>query len=181
MEFIQTAIKEVLLIKPKVFSDSRGFFLESYKKSVFKSNGINDEFAQDNHSRSSYGVLRGLHYQLFPLSQGKLVRCIRGKIFDVAVDIRPGSPTFGKWVGYELSHENFNMLYIPSGFAHGFLTLSEVAEVLYKSTNEYSPSHERGILYNDPAIGIDWPKIEGELIISSKDQEQPILAEADLS
>jgi dTDP-4-dehydrorhamnose 3,5-epimerase (EC 5.1.3.13) len=127
-EFIKTDIKEVILIKPKVFEDERGFFLESYKKSEFEENGITDVFIQDNHSKSVKGVLRGLHYQKEPAAQGKLVRCIKGKIFDVAVDIRKNSPTYGRWVGYELSEENKLMLFIPKGFAHGFLTLSEEAE-----------------------------------------------------
>ena len=137
-------------------------------------NGISDEFVQDNHSRSSYGVLRGLHYQLEPRAQSKLVRCIRGRIFDVAVDIRVGSPTYGKWFGCELSEENRQMLYIPAGFAHGFLTLSDVAELLYKTSDEYSVAHDRGMLYNDPQIGIIWPDVSGELTLSEKDKNQPL-------
>jgi dTDP-4-dehydrorhamnose 3,5-epimerase len=176
MEFIHTALSGVILIKPRVFLDERGFFLESYKKSEFLSNGIKEDFVQDNHSRSSYGVLRGLHYQLDPYGQGKLVRCSYGSVFDVAVDIRKDSPTFGKWVGYELSAENKAMLYIPVGFAHGFLTLSQDAELLYKTTNEYSAMHDRGIKYNDPNIGITWPKLDIDFILSNKDQNQPLLS-----
>ncbi len=178
MQFIKSAIPEVILIKPKVWGDERGFFLESYKKSLFVANGIPEEFIQDNHSESSFGVLRGLHYQLNPCAQGKLVRCCRGKIFDVAVDIRRNSPTFGTWVGYELSQENKQMLYIPAGFAHGFVTLSDKAELLYKTTGEYSAAHDRGILWNDPAIGIDWQGIT-EPILSAKDQSQPLLKDAE--
>ena len=175
MEFIQSAIPEVMLIKPKIHGDARGFFLESYKKSLFMANGINVDFIQDNHSKSSQGVLRGLHYQLAPVAQAKLLRCVSGRVFDVAVDIRKNSPTFGNWVGFELSEENKQMLYIPAGFAHGFLTLSTVAELLYKTTNEYSPSHDRGLLFNDPAIGIKWPDCGASLLLSDKDRVQPLL------
>lgn len=175
MEFIRTLLPEVILIKPTVYGDSRGFFMESYKKSEFIANGIKDEFVQDNHSKSSRGVLRGLHYQLNPKAQAKLVRCALGCIFDVAVDIRVGSPNYGKWVGYELSSENKMMLYIPAGFAHGFLTLSDTAELLYKTSGEYSPVHDRGVLFNDLAIGINWPEINADLILSEKDQMQPLL------
>lgn len=180
MEFIPTTIQDLVLIKPKINGDSRGFFLESYKKSVFSANGINEEFVQDNHSKSSYGVLRGLHYQLNPRAQGKLLRCISGKIFDVAVDIRHGSPTFGHWEGFELSAENKQMLYVPVGFAHGFLTLSETAELFYKTTNEYSYEHDRGIVYNDPEIDITWPTIATGLLLSEKDQKQPLLKNAEI-
>lgn len=181
MEFVKTAISGVILIKPCINGDDRGFFLESYKKSLFYANGIDVEFVQDNHSKSAYGVLRGLHYQLNPKAQGKLVRCVFGSIFDVAVDIRRGSPTFGKWVGYELSASNKQMLYIPAGFAHGFLTLADGAELLYKTTDEYSLSHDRGIAYDDPTIGISWPKIDGEFILSNKDQNQPTLQDAEIN
>ncbi len=180
MEFIKTELPEVILIKPRVLGDARGFFVESYKKSKFYEHGIKEEFIQDNHSSSIYGVLRGLHYQLEPKAQGKLVRCVNGVVFDVAVDVRESSPTFGKWVGYELSAENKHMLYIPSGFAHGFMTLSDVAELLYKTTNEYSPTHDRGILYNDPVIGIKWPQISGEITLSDKDKLQPLLKDAEV-
>ena len=181
MEFIKTALPEVILIKPKVIGDDRGFFMENYKKSLFYANGIDVEFVQDNHSCSSHGVLRGLHYQMNPKAQGKLIRCIRGNIFDVAVDIRRDSTNFGRWVGIELSSYNKQMLYIPSGFAHGFLTLSETAELAYKTTAEYSTTHDRGILYNDPVIGIDWPKIDEDYILSAKDVRQPLLVNAELN
>ena len=180
-EFIETEIPEVILVKPKVFTDTRGFFMETYKKSDFKKVGIDTDFVQDNHSKSVKGVLRGLHYQLEPRAQGKLVRCIRGKIFDVAVDIRKGSPTFGKWVGVELSEENKLMLWIPKGFAHGFLTLSDEAEIVYKvSGSEYSPEHDRCIRWNDPDINIKWP-LNGEPILSEKDRLAPTLREAELN
>lgn len=155
--FEPTDIPDVVLITPKVFEDERGFFLESYKRSEFITAGITEDFVQDNHSFSKKNVIRGLHYQKHPKAQGKLVRAIAGLIFDVAVDIRKDSPTFGKWVGAELSTENRKMLYIPSGFAHGFAVLSDAAEVAYKATSEYSAEHEGGIAWNDPGIGIDWP------------------------
>jgi dTDP-4-dehydrorhamnose 3,5-epimerase len=182
-EFIKTEIPDVILIKPKVFSDERGFFMESYKKSEFEKAGIDTDFVQDNHSKSVKGVLRGLHYQKEPAAQGKLVRCIKGKIFDVAVDIRKKSPTFGKWVGYELSEENKFMLWIPKGFAHGFLTLSKEAEIIYKvSGSEYSPEHDRGIIWNDKTINIKWPveNIEN-IILSEKDKNLPTLENADIN
>jgi dTDP-4-dehydrorhamnose 3,5-epimerase len=180
MEFIPSSIPEVVLIKPQVFGDSRGFFMESYKKNLFEKNGITANFIQDNHSMSSRGVLRGLHYQLTPKAQGKLVRCVRGSVFDVAVDIRVNSPTFGKWVGYELSSENKQMLWIPEGFAHGFVTLEDNTEFLYKTTNEYAPEFDRGIQYNDPSIGIKWPDI-GQLALSDKDKKQPTLKDAEIN
>ena len=180
MEFIPSSIPEVILIKPQVFGDSRGFFIESYKKTLFEKNGITANFIQDNHSMSSKGVLRGLHYQLDPKSQGKLVRCVSGAVFDVAVDIRRNSPTFGKWVGYELSADNKYMLWIPEGFAHGFVTLKDNTEFLYKTTNEYAPEFDRGIKYNDPSIGINWPDI-GELSLSDKDKKQPTLSDAEIN
>lgn len=166
-----------------VFKDNRGFFMETYKKSNFEKVGINTDFVQDNHSKSIKGVLRGLHYQNEPFAQGKLVRCIRGKIFDVAVDIRKGSPTFGKWIGYELSEENKLMLWIPKGFAHGFLTLSEEAEVIYKvSGEEYSPQYDAGIIWNDPDIGIKWPLDNiDEVLLSDKDKNLPNLKNADIN
>ena len=180
MEFIKTAIPEVILIKPKVFGDERGFFIESYRKSLFQAHGITAEFIQDNHSKSLKGVLRGLHYQLDPKAQGKLVRCTRGAVYDVAVDIRRGSPTFGHWVGYELSAENKSMLWIPAGFAHGFMTLAEDTEFVYKTTAEYAPDCDRGIIYNDPAIGITWPAVANP-IISAKDLQQPLLQDAEIN
>ncbi len=182
-KFVKTKIPDVILIKPKIFQDERGFFLETYKKSDFEKAGIKAEFVQDNHSKSVKGVLRGLHFQKKPFAQGKLVRCIKGKIFDVAVDIRKGSPTFGKWVGYEISEENKYILWIPEGFAHGFLTLSDEAEVIYKvSGGEYSPQHDAGIIWNDPDINIKWPLEQiDEIILSEKDKKLPFLKEIDTS
>lgn len=173
-EFKKYNISDVKLIIPKVFNDERGFFLESYKKSDFVNNGIKDEFNQDNHSKSTKGVLRGLHYQAAPKGQAKIVRCIRGAIFDVAVDIRKNSPTFGKWIGEKLTEENKHMLYIPEGFAHGFIVLSDEAELNYKASNEYSKEHDRGILWNDPDININWG-IDYIPLISEKDRNQPRL------
>ena len=177
--FKKQKIEDVILIEPKIFRDVRGFFMETYKFSEFVKNGINVKFVQDNHSLSTKYVLRGLHYQLPPFAQGKLVRCIRGAIFDVAVDIRKSSPYFGKWVGEILSSENKKMLYIPPGFAHGFLTLSDVAEIHYKMTEEYAPDYERGIIFNDPDIKIIWPFEElSEIIVSDKDAKNPTLKNA---
>ncbi|RLA85081.1 MAG: dTDP-4-dehydrorhamnose 3,5-epimerase [Deltaproteobacteria bacterium] len=175
--FRRLEIPEVVLIEPVVFSDERGFFMEVYKYSEFSAFGITERFLQDNHSRSVKGVLRGLHYQNPPRAQGKLVRVLQGEIFDVAVDIRRGSPTYGKWVGVRLSSENRFMLYIPPGFAHGFCVLSDYAEVHYKVTDEYSPEHEAGIIWNDPEIGIDWP-VESP-ILSERDSRWPRLSEAE--
>lgn len=172
--FERTRIEDVILVEPKVFGDNRGFFVETYKKSEFEQNGITDNFIQDNHSKSTKGVLRGLHYQLNPKAQAKLVRCTQGKIFDVAVDIRKDSKTFGQWVGVELSEENKKMLYIPKGFAHGFTVLSEEAELLYKTSDEYCKELDRGIRWNDPDININWG-IDFEPLISEKDTLQPFL------
>lgn len=180
MEFIKTEISDVILIQPKVFGDERGFFLESYKKSTFIQNGIDYDFIQDNHSMSAKGVLRGLHYQLNPKAQGKLVRCVSGSVFDVAVDIRKGSPTYGKWVGYELSVRNKQMLWVPPGFAHGFVTLEDNTQFLYKTTNDYAPEYDRGVRYDDPEVGIVWP-VAGEFILSAKDQQQPLLKDAEIN
>ena len=155
-EFEKQKIEDVILVKPKVFGDNRGFFMESYKKSDFYDNGIAVEFNQDNHSKSVKGVLRGLHFQT-KNSQGKLVRVIKGEVFDVGVDLRPGSPTFGKWAGAVLSSENKKQLYIPEEFAHGFLVMSEEAEFVYKCTNFYDPKSEAGIIWNDKDIAIEWP------------------------
>lgn len=174
--FKRLEIPEVVLIEPEVFSDERGFFMETYKHSEFFAFGIRAHFVQDNHSRSIRGVLRGLHYQNPPMAQGKMVRVMLGEIFDVAVDIRKGSPTYGKWVGMRLSAENRRMLYIPEGFAHGFCVLSDVAEVIYKVTEEYSQEHESGICWNDPDIGINWP-IEKPLL-SARDAVLPPLRKA---
>ena len=167
-----TAIPDVLILEPKVFGDARGFFFESYSEQDFQqATGLDVKFVQDNHSRSSKGVLRGLHYQLPPHAQGKLVRCVRGAVFDVAVDIRKSSPTFGKWVGVELSEENHKQLWIPPGFAHGFLTLTDAAEFLYKTTDYYALQFERSILWNDPDIGIQWPHDEIAFMLSEKDSD----------
>ncbi|MBO6088410.1 dTDP-4-dehydrorhamnose 3,5-epimerase [bacterium] len=175
-EFERQKIKDVILVKPKVFGDNRGFFMESYKKSDFMANGIDVEFNQDNHSKSAKHVLRGLHYQKAPYGQAKLVRCSKGRIFDVAVDIRPSSKTFGQYVKVELSEENKNMLFIPEGFAHGFVVLSDEAELLYKASGEYAPQADSGVLWNDPDINIDW-EIDFEPILSEKDKIQPRLKE----
>lgn len=170
-EFEPQKIKDVILVKPKVFGDSRGFFMESYKKSDFYANGIDVEFNQDNHSKSSKGVLRGLHYQAAPYGQAKLVRCVKGRIYDVAVDIRPSSPTFGEYVKVELSGDNKQMLYIPVGFAHGFVALTDEVEILYKASGEYAPQADRGVLWNDKDINIDW-EIDFEPLLSDKDKVQ---------
>lgn len=175
MNVIKTAIPDVLIFEPKVFGDERGFFFESFNHRLFEEAvGYPVTFVQDNHSKSSKGVLRGLHYQLPPHAQGKLVRCVAGEVFDVAVDIRKSSPTFGQWVGVHLSGENKRQLWIPEGFAHGFLTLSESAEFLYKTTNYYSVANDRGIFWNDENLSINWP-IDGLcLVLSDKDSQQPI-------
>ena len=175
-EFVRQKIKDVILVKPKVFGDNRGFFMESYKKSEFLKNGITVEFNQDNHSKSAKNVLRGLHYQKEPYGQAKLVRCSRGRIFDVAVDIRPNSETFGQYVKVELSEDNKNMLYIPTGFAHGFVALTDEVEILYKASGEYNPDADSGVLWCDEDINIDWG-IDFEPILSEKDKCQPRLRE----
>ena len=175
-EFEKQNIEDVILVKPKVFGDNRGFFMESYKKSEFAANGITVEFNQDNHSKSTAHVLRGLHFQKQPYGQAKLVRCIRGRIYDVAVDIRPYSETFGKYVKVELSEENKHMLFIPDGFAHGFVVLSDVAELMYKASGEYAPQADCGIIWNDETINIDWG-IDFEPILSEKDTKQKTLKE----
>lgn len=177
-DFIPQKIEQVILVKPEIYRDRRGFFMETFKTSEFRAAGIKAEFVQDNQSHSVKGVLRGLHYQLPPAAQAKLVRCLAGKIFDVAVDIRKKSTTFGQWVGAELSAETGEMLFIPEGFAHGFLTLSETADVLYKVSGNYSPQHERGIIWNDPHIGINWP--ERDVLLSEKDKVHPGLKDAEV-
>ena len=179
MRFIQTDIPDIILIEPHVLSDTRGFFLESYQAKQFAKAGITASFVQDNHSSSEQGVLRGLHYQI-QQAQGKLVRVIYGDIYDVVVDLRRSSPTFGQWVGVHLSAENKYQLWIPPGFAHGFYVLSEHAEVLYKATDYYAPEWERMLLWNDPELGIKWPLIE-ELspILSEKDAHGTLLADAE--
>jgi len=178
MNVVKTRIPDVLLLEPKVFGDDRGFFFESYNKNVLAGLGLNRDFVQDNHSRSSRGVLRGLHYQL-QHTQGKLIRVIAGAIWDVAVDIRRGSPTFGQWVGEELSAANKRLLWVPEGFAHGFIVLSDFAEVLYKASDFYSPAHERALLWNDPDLNITWP-LDGEPILSAKDKAALSLRDAPL-
>ncbi|MEH8188015.1 dTDP-4-dehydrorhamnose 3,5-epimerase, partial [Aeromonas allosaccharophila] len=167
---IKTAIPDVLIFEPKVFGDERGFFFESFNHKLFEEAvGYPVTFVQDNHSKSSKGVLRGLHYQLPPHAQGKLVRCVAGEVFDVAVDIRKNSPTFGQWVGVHLSGENKRQLWIPEGFAHGFVTLTDTAEFLYKTTSYYEPSAERSILWNDVRLAIAWPITSLGPLLSSKD------------
>ena len=177
-EFKKLHIPDLVVIDPKVFYDERGFFLETYKHSEFKNAGINPEFVQDNRAKSDQGVLRGLHYQLPPREQGKLVRVVKGKVWDVAVDIRKSSPTFLQWAGIELSEENFRSLYIPPGFAHGYVTLADDTIFSYKCTDEYSPEHERGIIWDDPEIGIDWP--HHRPLVSERDQGLASLKDADL-
>ncbi|HDR2519503.1 TPA: dTDP-4-dehydrorhamnose 3,5-epimerase [Enterobacter ludwigii] len=170
MNVIKTDIPDVLIFEPKVFGDDRGFFFESFSQKIFEEAvGRKVEFVQDNHSKSCKGVLRGLHYQLEPYAQGKLVRCVAGEVFDVAVDIRKSSPTFGKWVGVNLSAENKRQLWIPEGFAHGFLVISDMAEFVYKTTNYYHPESDRGLLWNDETLSINWP-IEECPILSEKDK-----------
>ena len=178
MKTAPLAIPDVILLEPKVFGDDRGFFFESFNQAKFEAAiGRQVAFVQDNHSRSMKGVLRGLHYQLPPKAQGKLVRVVEGEVFDVAVDIRKSSPTFGQWVGEILSAGNKKQLWLPEGFAHGFVTLSGTAEVLYKTTDYYAPEFERCIAWNDPVIGIKWP-IDGHPVLSEKDQQAKPLAEA---
>lgn len=170
MQVTPTAIPDALILEPKVFGDARGFFLESFNQRAFnEATGLNEVFVQDNHSRSAQGVLRGLHFQV-QQPQGKLVRVVRGAVFDVAVDIRPGSPTRGQWVGVELSEDNHRQLWVPAGLAHGFLVVSESADFLYKTTDYYAPQHERCIAWNDPDIGIAWPDIGVAPKLSAKDQ-----------
>lgn len=179
MRVIDTAIPEVKLIEPKVFGDERGFFMETWNTEVFRQAGLDLRFVQDNHSRSGKGVLRGLHYQLRQ-AQGKLVRVTAGAVFDVAVDLRRSSPTFGQWVGYELSAANKRMLWVPEGFAHGFLTLEDNTDFLYKCTQLYAAQHERSIRWDDPEIGIDWPLAGITPQLSAKDQAAVRLADAEV-
>ena len=176
MDVIPTALDGVLLLKPRVFADERGFFLETYNARTFREAGLPESFVQDNHSRSRRDVLRGLHYQE-PNAQGKLVRCVRGAIWDVAVDIRRGSPSFGKWIGVDLTEENRSMLWVPPGFAHGFCGLSDESDVIYKCTALYDAASDRSIAWNDPDIGIQWP-LEGPLL-SPKDAAAPRLKDAE--
>ncbi len=178
MKLVETTISDLLVVEPKVFEDARGFFFESYNQKVFDQLGISARFVQDNHSRSGRGILRGLHYQI-ENAQGKLVRAIAGEIFDVAVDLRKSSPTLGRWYGLRLSAADKRQIYVPPGFAHGFLVLSEYAEVLYKTTDFYAPDHERCIIWNDPTLNIEWP-LEGDPLISPKDAMGVPFTKADL-
>lgn len=179
MHLVKTSIYEILILEPTVYGDDRGFFFESFNSARFyELTGINKNFVQDNHSKSAKNVLRGLHYQINQ-PQGKLVRVVSGEVFDVSVDIRKNSPTFGKWVGIYLSADNKKQIWIPEGFAHGFLVLSDTAEFLYKTTDYYAPEHERNIVWNDPEIGIEWPLRE-EPVVSAKDKSASLLADAEL-
>lgn len=179
MKVIKTEIPDLLILEPKVFGDERGFFMESFNARTFHQlTGVEAEFVQDNHSRSEKNVLRGLHYQV-QQPQGKLVRVVRGAVFDVAVDIRKSSPTFGKWLGVVLTEDKHSQLWIPPGFAHGFVVLSDIADFLYKTTDYYAPEHERCIRWNDPAIGIEWP-MEGVPQLSAKDKKGLLLQQAEV-
>lgn len=179
MKIIETSIPDVLIIEPKVFGDERGFFYESFNAAAFEAaTGLKRQFVQDNHSKSQRGVLRGLHYQI-QQPQGKLVRVVAGEVFDVAVDLRRSSPSFGRWTGTRLSAENQRQLWIPEGFAHGFVVLSETAEFLYKTTDYYAPEHERSLLWNDPELGVDWP-LDTPPQLSAKDQAGKLLRDAEL-
>ncbi len=179
MQFSTTKLSDVILLEPRVFEDERGFFFESYQRQLFTSNGIPADFVQDNHSRSRRGTLRGLHYQI-QQPQGKLVRVISGEIFDVAVDLRRSSSTFGEWVGFYLSAENKKQMWVPPGFAHGFYVVSEWAEMLYKTTDYYAPKWERTLLWNDPTINIEWPLMDGgQPLLSPKDAVGALLNQAE--
>jgi dTDP-4-dehydrorhamnose 3,5-epimerase len=176
LQLIPTRLEGPLLIAPRVIGDERGFFSETYRRSVFAELGIPEEMVQDNHSRSGFGIVRGMHFQI-AAGAAKLVRCARGEIFDVVVDLRGGSPTFGQWEGFLLTEENMRMAYCPIGFAHGFCVLSEVADVMYKQSNYYADDTERGIAYNDPEVGIEWPLTADQLIPSARDASAPRLSE----
>ena len=181
MKVIETAIPDLLILEPKVFGDARGFFMESFNaRSFHEATGLNVDFVQDNHSRSAKGVLRGLHYQI-QQAQGKLVRVVRGSVFDVAVDLRRSSPTFGQWVGVTLSEENNRQFWIPPGFAHGFLVTSDSADFLYKTTDYYAPQFERSLAWNDPTVGVEWPLhlLDGAPLLSAKDVAGKPLAECE--
>ena len=177
MNIIETALPGVLIIEPKVFGDARGYFFESWNQAAYEAAGITNTWVQDNESKSCFGVLRGLHYQAAPYTQAKIVRVIVGAVLDVAVDIRKGSPTYGKHVAVELSGENKRQLYIPRGFAHGFAVLSDEAVFAYKCDNPYTPSADRGVLFSDPAIGIDWRIDVSQALLSEKDKKHPLLAQ----
>lgn len=172
-------IEGLVVLRPKVFTDDRGFFMETYKKSDFVAYGITEEFVQDNHSLSRVGTVRGVHYQLPPFAQGKLVRVVKGSVWDVAVDLRQNSPTFKQWVGVELSDKNHTMFYLPPGFGHGFIALEDDTHFIYKCTNVYSKEHEAGVRWDDPTIAIKWPDI-GKCIVSDKDKVLPLLENATL-
>ncbi|MFV1983333.1 MAG: dTDP-4-dehydrorhamnose 3,5-epimerase [Thiohalomonadales bacterium] len=176
MKIIETHLPGVIVIEPKVFGDKRGFFLETYREDILKQAGINVKFVQDNHSRSNSGVLRGLHYQMTQ-TQGKLVRVTSGAVYDVAVDVRHGSPTFGQWYGTQLDEDTMRMMYVPPGYAHGFVVVSEMADFNYKCTNYYHPESEQGIAWDDPDIGIDWPisSITSRIALSEKDKQNVLL------
>lgn len=181
MKVINSVIPDVLIVEPRVFGDDRGFFYESFNQQNWTAaTGLTDAFVQDNHSKSSCGVLRGLHYQLPPRAQGKLVRVVAGEVCDVAVDLRKSSPTFGRWVSAILSAENKRQMFIPAGFAHGFLTLSETAEFLYKTTDYYAPECERSIVWNDPTLQIDWPEVANGPLLAAKDAAAPLFSDAEL-
>jgi len=177
MPFIETALEGVKVFEPKLWPDARGYFYESYNQKVFRAAGINDSFVQDNQSRSTYGVLRGLHYQLGAFAQSKLVRVLEGEVLDVVVDIREGSPTYGQWHSEVLSAENKKQMYVPRGFAHGYVVLSETAEFFYKCDNFYSKAHEGSIIYNDPQLKIDWKVPADKVLLSDKDKVHPVLGE----
>ena len=181
MEIIKTPIKDLLILKPRVFEDARGYFYESYNEKNYREAGIDVHFCQDNQSKSGYGVVRGLHYQLNPVSQSKLVSVIVGSVWDVAVDLRKDSPTFGQWYGVELTAENHLQFFIPQGFAHGFSVLSETAVFSYKCDNFYSPTLERGIAFDDPQLNIDWKIPAEKALISEKDKKHPSFAEAEMN
>lgn len=178
-KFIKTEIEDVIIVEPKVFGDNRGYFMETYQETAFKEAGISSRFVQDNHSKSCKGVLRGLHFQKSH-PQAKLVRVIKGEVFDVAVDLRKDSKSYGKWVGVVLSEENKRQFYIPRGFAHGFLVLSDEAEFVYKCDDFYHPEDESGIMWNDSDIGIQWPKTDAEILLSEKDKKHPSFKEIKL-
>ena len=181
MRIQDTEIPGLKIIHPKVFEDDRGYFFESYNEDLYRSNGINLRWVQDNQSKSKYGVIRGLHYQLNPFAQSKLIRVLQGKIYDIALDIRQGSPTFGKWFGLEISSDNKVQFLIPDGFAHGFSVLSNEAIVLYKSNNPYNPDSERGITYNDPELKINWKIPYKRALISGKDKVLPLFSDAEMN
>lgn len=178
MRFFSTPIPGLVLIEPKVFEDPRGFFAEVYRADLFAQNGIVQHFVQDNHSSSVRGTLRGLHCQIAPKAQAKLIRVVQGEIYDVAVDVRPGSSTYGKWFGETLSAKNRKMLFVPEGFLHGFLVMSDRADVIYQTTDYYSPQDERGVAWNDPDIGVRWPDPGCALILSDRDRKTPLLKDA---